>query len=165
MLYTKKYVHCYCYCTVISSHVNTTSSTSTHPLNSQTVQKRCFANQERSILWKDVFSDLSWMRRCFQICLEWGESCRGCRREFQILAAWKWKDPFPADLKLVWGTLNIFSLLDQSPVVMELETDISSELPLTLFGVTHPGLAAVKVGMFWQPTSNPDFWARERETA
>ena len=31
---------------------------------------------------------------------------------------------------------------------MELETDISSELPLTLFGVTHPGLAAVKVGMF-----------------
>ena len=29
-------------------------------------------------------------------------------REFQILAAWKWKDLFPADLRLVLGTFNIF---------------------------------------------------------
>ena len=58
----KKYVYIY---TVqdISNHINTTSSTCTHPPNSQTVQKRCFANRERSVLWKDVFSYFSWKRR------------------------------------------------------------------------------------------------------
>ena len=30
-------------------------------------------------------------------------------------------------------------------LVMQLEMDIDSELPLTSFSVTHPGLAAVKV--------------------
>ena len=30
---------------------------------------------------------------------------------------------------------------------MWLETDIGSELPLTSFSVTHPGLATVRVGM------------------
>ena len=41
----KKYVQIY---TVqdISNHINTTSSTCTHPLNSQIVQKRCFTNQD-----------------------------------------------------------------------------------------------------------------------
>jgi len=31
---------------------------------------------------------------------------------------------------------------------MQLETDVGSELLLTLLSVTHPGLAAVKVDMF-----------------
>ena len=26
--------------------------------------------------------------------------------EFQVWAAWKWKDLFPADLRLVWETFN-----------------------------------------------------------
>ena len=34
-------------------------------------------------------------------------------REFQILAAGEWKDLFPADLRLVVGTFNSFSLLDR----------------------------------------------------
>ena len=34
-------------------------------------------------------------------------------RELQILAAWKWKNLFPADLRLVLGTFNSFSLLDR----------------------------------------------------
>ena len=33
-------------------------------------------------------------------------------------------------------------------LVMLPETDVESELSCTLFDVTHPGLAAVKVGMF-----------------
>ena len=33
-------------------------------------------------------------------------------------------------------------------IVMQLETDVGSELPLTFFDVTHPGLAVVKVDMF-----------------
>ena len=33
-------------------------------------------------------------------------------------------------------------------VIMWLETDADSELPLTSFDVTHHGLAAVKVDMF-----------------
>ena len=37
-----------------------------------------------------------------------------------------------------------------------------TELSLTLFSVTHPGLVAVRVGMFWQPTSEPI--VRETET-
>ena len=30
-------------------------------------------------------------------------------------------------------------------LVMQLETDVGCELPLTLFGVGHPNMAAVKV--------------------
>ena len=37
--------------------------------------------------------------------------------------------------------------------VMRLVTDVGSELPLTSFSVTHPGLAAVRVGMFRQAAS------------
>ena len=75
----KKYVHIY---TVqnISNHINTTSSTSTHPFNSQTVQKRCFTNQERSVLQKDVF-------RFFFKEERDGELRTFVGREFQILAA------------------------------------------------------------------------------
>ena len=66
----------------------------------------CFKNQERSVLQKDAFSDFSWKR--------WdGELWTVVGREFLILAAWKWKDPFPADLRLVLGTFNSFSLLDR----------------------------------------------------
>ena len=36
--------------TFIINQINTTFSTSTHPLNSQTMQKGCFANQEKSVL-------------------------------------------------------------------------------------------------------------------
>ena len=45
---------------------------------------------------------------------------------------------------------------------MWLETVIGRELPLILFSVTDPGLAAVKVGMLWQPTLYHD--ARETVT-
>ena len=53
--------------------------------------------------------------------------------------------------------------INSGKVVMWLETDIRNELPLTLFDVTHPGLAAVKIDIyiyvcstFTQPTSHPD---------
>ena len=56
--------------------------------------------------------------------------------------------------------------------VMQLEINVGSELPLTLFNVTHPGLASVKVHLFWQPTSHPRRQrdrdrtrGRERETS
>jgi len=45
---------------------------------------------------------------------------------------------------------------------MWLETVIGRELPLILFSVTDPGLAAVKVDMLWQPTLYHD--AREMVT-
>ena len=38
--------------------------------------------------------------------------------------------------------------MNSRKLVMQPETDIGSELPLTLLSVTHPGLAAVKVDMF-----------------
>ena len=47
-------------------------------------------------------------------------------------------------------------------LVMQPETDVGSELPLTSYNVTHPSLATVKVDMLWQLTSNPDI--RETET-
>ena len=48
-------------------------------------------------------------------------------------------------------------------VLMWAENDLGGDLwPLTLFGVTHPGLAAVKVDTVWQWISNPDI--RELET-
>ena len=57
-------------------------------------------------------------------------------------------------------------------LVMHLEADVGSvtvhdedpdsELPLTPFTVTHPGLPAVKVDKFWQLTSHPNI--RETET-
>ena len=47
-------------------------------------------------------------------------------------------------------------------LVMQLETDVGSELPLTSFSDTHPGLAAVKIIMFWQLTLHPNI--RETET-
>ena len=37
---------------------------------------------------------------------------------------------------------------EQQKLVMQPETDIGSELPLTSFSITHPGLAAVRVAMF-----------------
>ena len=43
------------------------------------------------------------------------------------------------------------------------DEDPDSEIPLTLFDVTHPGLAAVKVDTFWQPTSQPDLRETQRE--
>ena len=43
------------------------------------------------------------------------------------------------------------------------ETDVGSELPLTLFDATYPGLAAARVGLFWQPTSHPDVTETETE--
>lgn len=39
-----------------------------------------------------------------------------------------------------------------------------SELPFTLFDVTLPGLAAVKVDTLWQLTSHPNLTKKERET-
>ena len=38
--------------------------------------------------------------------------------------------------------------MNSKKLVMQLETDVGSELLLTLLSVTHPGLAAVKVDMF-----------------
>ena len=38
--------------------------------------------------------------------------------------------------------------MDIWKLVMWLETDVGSELPMTLFNVTHPGLAPVKINMF-----------------
>ena len=46
---------------------------------------------------------------------------------------------------------------------MQLETDLGSELPLALLDVTHPGLDAVRVDMFWQPASYPDVSETETE--
>ena len=51
-------------------------------------------------------------------------------------------------------------------LVVRLEIVIDSELPLTLFSVTHPSLAAVKV-VFWKNNFSPQHqrdrdWARER---
>ena len=43
-----------------------------------------------------------------------------------------------------------------------LETDTGSELPPTSSNITHPGLASVKVDVFWQPTLHHDI--RETET-
>ena len=37
---------------------------------------------------------------------------------------------------------------EQQKLVMQPETDIGSKLPLTLFSITHPGLAAFRVAMF-----------------
>ena len=37
-------------------------------------------------------------------------------------------------------------------LVMQPKNNVGSELPLTSFNVTHPGLADVKVDMSWQPT-------------
>ena len=55
-------------------------------------------------------------------------------------------------------------------VLMWAENDVGGDLwLLTLFGVTHPGLADVKVDMVWQQTSHPNIteieteWKRERE--
>ena len=53
-------------------------------------------------------------------------------------------------------SLNMWSVqhgTEWGKPVMRLVTDVGSELPLTSFSVTHPGLAAVRVGMFWQATS------------
>ena len=54
--------------------------------------------------------------------------------------------------------------------VIQLEINVGSELLLTSLSVTHPGLASVKVHLFWPLTSNP--WhqrggdrTRERETS
>ena len=71
-LHKKKYVH---YTVLdISNHINTTSSTCIHTSTQQsktvTVQKRCFTNRERSVLWKDVFSDFSWRKVVVNQCLE-----------------------------------------------------------------------------------------------
>ena len=68
----KKYVQIY---TVqdISNHTNTTSSTSTHPLNSQTVQKSV-SQTKREAFFKKM---------CFQIFLQRGERWRAadvCRK-------------------------------------------------------------------------------------
>ena len=38
-------------------------------------------------------------------------------------------------------------VINGEKLIMWQETDIGSELPVTSFDVTHPGLAAVKVGM------------------
>ena len=38
--------------------------------------------------------------------------------------------------------------MDIWKLVMWLETDVGSELPMTLFNVTHPGLAPAKINMF-----------------
>jgi len=45
------------------------------------------------------------------------------------------------------------------------EIGVGSELPLTSFGVTHPGLAAVKVDnyVFQQPTSHSGIRLRETD--
>ena len=48
-------------------------------------------------------------------------------------------------------------------LVIWLETDVGIKLPLTSFDVTHPGLAVVKVDMFWQPTSHPNIGETETE--
>ena len=37
----------------------------------------------------------------------------------------------------------------------EIERNVGSELPLTLFEVTNPGLGAVKTGKFWQQILHP----------
>ena len=47
-------------------------------------------------------------------------------------------------------------------LIKQLETGVGSELPLTSFSDTHPGLAAVKITMFWQLTFHPNI--RETET-
>ena len=52
--------------------------------------------------------------------------------------------------------------MNRGKVVQQLETDVGSELSLTLFDVTHPGLAALTIDMFWQATSYPG--VRDTET-
>ena len=49
-------------------------------------------------------------------------------------------------------------------LVIRLEIDVGSELLLTLFSVSHSGMAAIKVDLFsfLQPISQPH--TRERET-
>ena len=60
-------------------------------------------------------------------------------------------------------------VINGEKLVMWQETDIGSELPVTSFDVTHPGLAAVKVDMFYQTTSHPNIrgteTGRERKAA
>ena len=65
------------------------------------VQKSCFYKpREKPFLKWCVF-------RCFLKEERDGELRTFVRREFQILAAWKWKDLFPADLRLILGTYYI----------------------------------------------------------
>ena len=46
---------------------------------------------------------------------------------------------------------------------MHPETDVGIEVPLTSFDVTHPGLAAVRFGMFLQLTSHSNIRETEQE--
>ena len=103
-LCTKKvYMHIY---TVqdISNHINTTSSTSTHILNSQTVQKRCLTNQERSVLWKVFFF-------FFQIYINRGERWRvadGCRKSVPDFSCLKVERSVSSRCKASFGDFQQF---------------------------------------------------------
>ena len=93
---------------------------------------------------------------CFVCILQLAAYCRrlgaGGRNWFIAAVKKKWK-----------------MQMNRGKVVQQLETGVGSELPLNLFEVTHPGLAALNVDMFWQATSYPGIrdteteW--ERETA
>ena len=97
--HTQKYVQIY---TVqdISNHINTTSSTSIHPFNSQTVQKRRFSNQEKRSL-----------KRCFQIFLERGEIWRVadfCRKRVPNLSCLKVERFVSSRFEVSLGDLTVF---------------------------------------------------------
>ena len=64
-------------------------------------------------------------------------------------------------MKCDWSCMH----MDGRKVVLikQLETGVGSELPLTSFTDAHPGLAAVKITMFWQLTLHPNFRKTETE--
>ena len=69
-------------------------------------------------------------------------------------------------LRALWNVVGpIYMQMNGGKLVMQLEIDVGSELPLNLFDVTHPWpgtVAAVKVDMFWQSVYHLDI--RETET-
>ena len=66
----------------------------------------------------------------------------------------------------MWSVLHVNK--QQETIVMQQETDEGCEQPMTLFDVTHPGLAAVTVDLFFNtadftPQNQRDRdWVRER---
>ena len=48
----------------------------------------------------------------------------------------------------MWSVPHVCKFMNSGKLVMQLETDLVSELPLALLDVTHPGLDAVRVDMF-----------------
>ena len=48
----------------------------------------------------------------------------------------------------MWSVPHVCKFINKGKLVIQLETEVGSELPLTLFDVTHPGLDAVRVDVF-----------------